>query len=80
MTHDLIEAVEDAVARALDRHLTSSPWKDGDAAATYLACSPNTLRTWRTRGEGPIYHIIQNKLIRYHVDDLDAFVRGEANR
>lgn len=79
MTHDVIDVVERAVKRALDSH-KPTPWFDSQAAAEYLNCTPGTMKTWRSRGEGPKYHIIQNKLVRYHVDDLDAFVRGEAGR
>ena len=79
MNHDLEQVVERAVVRALDA-ATPSPWKDSEHAAAYLSCSPGTLKTWRSRGEGPAYHVIQEKLIRYHVNDLDAFVRGEAAR
>lgn len=74
-----IEMVEDAIGRALDSH-TRTPWLDSEAAAEYLGCTPGTLKTWRSRGEGPRYHVIQNRLVRYHVDDLDAFVRGEVAR
>jgi hypothetical protein len=38
------------------------------------------MKTWRSRGEGPRYHVIQNKLVRYHVDELDRFIRGEESR
>lgn len=79
MHHDLKQVVERAVLRALDAS-TQSPWKDSEQAAEYLSCSPGTLKTWRSRGEGPAYHVIQDKLIRYHVNDLDAFVRGEVAR
>lgn len=79
MQHDLEQVVELAIRRALDTS-TQSPWKDSGQAATYLSCSAGTLKTWRSRGEGPAYHVIQDKLIRYHVNDLDAFVRGEVAR
>lgn len=74
-----IVTIEDALRRVLDTH-KRSPWLDSEAAAEYLGCTPGTLKTWRSRGEGPRYNIIQSKLVRYHVEDLDAFVRGEANR
>jgi len=67
------------VNRAFDAH-NASPWHDSEKAAEYLSCTAGTLKTWRSRGEGPRYHIIQQKLVRYHVDDLDAFVRGEVAR
>lgn len=79
MQSDSIVMIEDAFRRVLDTH-KRSPWLDSDAAAEYLSCTPGTLKTWRSRGEGPGYHIIQSKLVRYHVADLDAFVRGEAAR
>jgi hypothetical protein len=55
----------------------TSPWLDTTAAAAYLGNSPKTLAIWRCRGEGPRYHVVNRRLVRYHVDDLDAFVRGE---
>lgn len=79
MQSDSIVMIEDAVRRVLDTHKTS-PWLDSEKAANYLGCATGTMKTWRSRGEGPRYHMIQNKLIRYHVDDLDAFVRGEVAR
>jgi excisionase family DNA binding protein len=80
MSNDLAEIVEGAVRRALGECTKASPWKDSEQAAEYLSCSPGTLKTWRSRGEGPAYHVVQGKLVRYHVTDLDAFVRGEAAR
>lgn len=80
MTRDILEdIVTGVVHRALDTH-KATPWLDSEAAASYLSCAPGTMKTWRSRGEGPKYHIIQEKLVRYHVDDLDAFVRGEVAR
>lgn len=79
MTHDLNTLIDAAVSRALEHH-NNSPWFDSEAAAKYLACTPGTLKTWRSQGHGPRYHVIHNKLVRYHLDDLDAFVRGEVAR
>ena len=79
MQSESIVMIEDALRRVLDTH-KRSPWLDSLAAAEYLGCTPGTLKTWRSRGEGPPYNIIQSKLVRYHVEYLDAFVRGEANR
>ncbi|ADZ70134.1 MAG: helix-turn-helix domain-containing protein [Xanthobacteraceae bacterium] len=73
------EDVEDALRRVLDAH-HRSPWLDSEAAAVYLSSTPATLRTWRSNGAGPRYHVVQGKVVRYHVDDLDAFVRGEDGR
>lgn len=74
-----ITSIEDAFRRVLDTH-SRSPWLDSEAAAEYLASTSGTLKSWRSQGQGPKYHIIQTKLVRYHVDDLDAFVRGEVAR
>jgi hypothetical protein len=53
-----------------------SPWLDTAAAARYLGKEPGTLKGWRSKGEGPAFHVVSRQFIRYHVDDLDAFVRG----
>lgn len=80
MTGNLtIDAIEDAVKRVFLAK-PSSPWLDNEGAAAYLACTPGTLKTWRARGEGPSYHVFNGKSVRYHVDALDAFVRGEVVR
>ena len=71
--------VEEALRRVLDTH-KRSPWLDSEAAAEYLACTSGTLKTWRSQGQGPRYHVIHSKLVRYHLEDLDAFVRGEVSR
>jgi hypothetical protein len=70
--------VEDAVRRVLDTH--RSPWHSTESAAAYIGCEAGTLKTWRTRGEGPRYHLINGKSVRYHRDDLDSFIRGEDAR
>lgn len=57
-----------------------SPWLDTNGAARYLSASPKTLAIWRCQGKGPLYRTAGGRLVRYHVDDLDAFVRGESNR
>ena len=79
MSEFSIVMIEDALRRVLDSQNTT-PWFDSEAAAEYIACTSGTLKTWRSQGQGPRYHIIHNKLVRYHIDDLDAFVRGEVAR
>ncbi len=74
-----IADVEDALKRVLASR-NESPWLDTEGAATYISCTPGTLKAWRARGEGPAYHLIHGKSVRYHTDDLDAFVRGETAR
>lgn len=67
---DVRQVVRDELARS------RSPWLDSDGAAAYLGTSAGTLKTWRATGKGPKYHVIQDRLVRYHVDELDAFVRA----
>jgi len=59
---------------------TISPWLDTPAAADYIGCKAGTLKAWRSRGEGPRFRIINNKLVRYHRDDLDAYLSDEAQQ
>ena len=74
-----MEAVEALVRWYLDTHWFT-PWFDTEAAAAYLRREPGTLKGWRSRGEGPRFYVVNAQLIRYHVDDLDAFVRGGKRR
>lgn len=57
------------------KHFPSlSPWLNTEQAAAYLGASPKTLAIWRTKGKGPRYHIVNDRLVRYHVEELDAHV------
>ena len=58
---------------------TTSPWLTTVAAAEYLGCTPGTLKTWRAAGAGPKYHG-RHRFVRYHIDDLDAFVLNGGSR
>lgn len=70
-----VEAVEAIVRWYLDTHWFT-PWFDTEAAAAYLRREPGTLKGWRSRGDGPRFFVVNDQFIRYHIDDLDAFVRG----
>ncbi len=69
-----IEAVRAALREELAR--AQSPWLDSEEAAAYLGTKAGTMKTWRAEGKGPRYHVVQNRLVRYHRDELDEFVRG----
>ncbi len=73
VTELTIEAIRAVVREELGK--PSTPWLDSDAAAAYLGSTAGTLRNWRATGKGPRYHVVQDRLVRYHVEDLDAFVR-----
>lgn len=47
---------------------------DEEAAASYLAVSPRTLRNWRTRGGGPEFVKVSKRCIRYRIRDLDEWI------
>ncbi|MFG1289460.1 helix-turn-helix domain-containing protein [Xanthobacter versatilis] len=66
MPHDLA-AIEQA-----------GPWLDTDAAARFLGREPGTLRGWRSLGKGPVFRLVSGRFVRYHIDDLEAFRRREA--
>ena len=67
-----IDAIRTVVREELQQ--TCTPWLDPDTAAAYLGSTSGTLRNWRAQGKGPKYHILQDRLVRYHRDDLDAFI------
>lgn len=74
MTELTLEAIRAVVREEFRR--AASPWLDTDAAAAYLGSTAGTLKNWRAAGKEPRYHVVQDRLVRYHRDDLDAFVRG----
>lgn len=74
-----IEDVELLVRWLLDTH-RYTPWFDTEAAASYLRREPGTLKGWRSKGEGPRFYLVNDQFVRYHIDDLDAFVRGGRRR
>ncbi|WP_038650808.1 helix-turn-helix domain-containing protein [Roseicyclus elongatus] len=51
----------------------TSPWLTTEQAANYLSVSTGTLANWRSAGNGPRYKAV-GRLVRYHRDDLDAFL------
>lgn len=72
--------IDEAIERELPSHRVNKPkpvWLNTKSAAQYLSVKEGTLKTWRAKSTGPKYHVIQSKMVRYHVDDLNAFVRGE---
>lgn len=73
--HVTIEDVEAVVRWYLDMRCFT-PWFDTEAAAAYLRKEPGTLKGWRSKGYGPRFHVVNEQTIRYHLDDLDSFIRG----
>lgn len=52
----------------------SGPWKDEKEAAAYTRFAVSTLQKKRCLGGGPRYSKKSGR-IRYHTDDLDAWMR-----
>jgi excisionase family DNA binding protein len=48
-----------------------------EQAAAYLSVSAHTMGNWRSKGEGPRYHVV-GRVLRYHRDQLDAFMQAGA--
>jgi predicted DNA-binding transcriptional regulator AlpA len=53
---------------------TSSPWLDRKAAADYLGVTEDTPAQMATRGTGPRYSKPSERIVRYHRDELDAWL------
>lgn len=73
MTELTIDAIRNVIREELSK--PASPWLGTSEAAAYLGSTPGTLKNWRAAGTGPAYHIMQERLVRYHADELDHFVR-----
>lgn len=73
MTELTLEAVREVIREEMGK--PASPWLGTKEAAAYLGSTPGTLKNWRAAGTGPAYHIMQERLVRYHADDLNHFVR-----
>lgn len=49
-------------------------------ASQYLNVSGSTLIRWRAKGIGPAYIKLSRKLIRYKLEDLDAYISEHRRR
>lgn len=78
--YDENETPKQQITEAATQKSQPLAWLGTKDAALYLGCKYGTLKTWRSRGEGPKYYVVHGKMVRYHIDDLNAYVRGESNR
>ena len=53
---------------------SSSAFLSESEAADYLGISKKTLQRWRFDHKGPAHAKLNNKLIRYHLPDLDEWM------
>lgn len=49
-----------------------------EQAAAFLHVQPKTLANWACQGKGPKFRKPSGKLILYAIEDLQAWVNGEA--
>lgn len=70
------DLTDDAVLRAA-RAKKGSPFLSTEQAAFYLGLSPRKLQSMRAGGTGPFFRR-HSRYVRYHIDDLDRWSRGEA--
>ncbi len=65
----------------MSQHLQPGDLVDQRRAAEILGINRHTLENWRWRGVGPRARKIGQRLIRYHVADLAAFIEaGDADK
>lgn len=68
--------MSDDISRAADAK-KGSPFLNTSQAAFYVGLSRRTLEKMRTHGGGPRFRR-HGRYIRYHIEDLDLWSRGEA--
>lgn len=79
----LATKIGEAVAAELEQRLrgnppTISPWLSPEEAARYLGLSERGLETMRRQKRGPKYARIGERIVRYDVRELDAWLRGQS--
>lgn len=57
-----------------------SPWMNRGEAAEYLGFTTDQLAMYASRGIGPPYYKVTNRTVRYHVTDLDEWMRTHERR
>ena len=58
----------------------TTPWLNPEAAAAYVSLDVRGLETLRRHGRGPKYSRCSHRIVRYHVNDLDAWLRDNVER
>ncbi|MPY74919.1 MAG: helix-turn-helix domain-containing protein [Alphaproteobacteria bacterium] len=72
------ELAVQVAAELRDDPSVQSPWLNSEQAATYLGLEPRGLESMRRERRGPKFSRIGNRIVRYHVADLDAWLREHA--
>ena len=69
--------MDDEIGRATQAK-RGSPFLNTAQAAYYVGLSSKTVEKMRGRGDGPRFRR-HGRFIRYHIDDLDVWSRGETS-
>lgn len=69
--------MDDDVVRATQAK-RGSPFLNTAQAAFYVGLSSKTVEKMRRRGDGPRFRR-HGRFVRYHIDDLDIWSRGDTN-
>ena len=77
----LVEAAGRKAAQELAEQIMAgdwvpTPWMNPREAASYLRISRRELERRRHEGKPPSFHRDGTKIIRYHRDDLDIYMRS----
>jgi hypothetical protein len=72
----------DHVVELVTQHLRSNPpvptpWFAPEDAAAYLRLTVRGLEDMRAKGTGPKFHKVNYRVVRYHVNDLDAWLLSD---
>lgn len=70
--------MDDEIARAA-RAKKGSPFLSTEQAAFYLGLSARKLQQMRAAEAGPSFRR-HSRYVRYHIDDLDSWSKGEGGR
>ena len=55
---------------------TSIPNLNERQVADFFGLSVKTIQAWRFQGKGPVYHKLNDRTIRYAIDDLKAYAES----
>lgn len=58
----------------------ATPWLAPDDAAAYLRLTVRGLEDMRRNANGPRFHKVGSRVVRYHRDDLDAWLLSDGGQ
>ncbi|MBW7057847.1 helix-turn-helix domain-containing protein [Paracoccus bogoriensis] len=64
----------------IDDIRAASPWLTTDEAAAFLKMKPKGLEYARATGRGPKFYRPSHKTVRYHINDLEDWLKRPAAR